>query len=90
MAAGTNDHVIDVIASIESHRQRSERDFGLAASCNQALRRLNELLDREREALEVLGHDSPQPVNIETVAAEIARVKKLLGNTPWTMGRSER
>ena len=90
MSAGTNDHVVDVIASVESRRQRSERDFGLAASCDEALGKLHELLDRERAALEVLGPASPQPASIDTVAAEIARVKKLRGNTLWTMGRSER
>jgi hypothetical protein len=75
------DHVIDVIASIESQRHRSEQDFGLAASCNQALRKLRELLDRECEALPARGSGTRYPLKIKTVAVEIARVKKLLGNT---------
>jgi hypothetical protein len=88
--SAANDDVIDVIASVESHRQQSERDFGLAASCDESLGKLHELLDRERAALEVLGPASPHPASIDTVATEIARVKKLRGNTLWTMGRSER
>jgi hypothetical protein len=88
--SAANDDVIDVIASVESYRQASERDFGLAASCDEALRKLHELLDRERAALEMQGRAGARPVSIETVAAEIARVKKLKGNTLWTMGRSER
>ena len=80
MPRSGNDHVIDVIASVESDRQRIEKDAGLAASCGEALRRLHELLDLEREAFEVRAPGTRHP-NIEAVALEIARVKKLLGNT---------
>ena len=75
------DDVIDLIASAEMHRQRIEKDSGLAAACNEALRKLHELLDREREALQARGLDTLHSANIEAVAIEIKRVKKLLGNT---------
>jgi hypothetical protein len=75
------DDVIDLIAGIEMHRQKIEKDSGLAAACNEALRQLHELLDREREALQARGPDARHSANIEAVTIEIKRVKKLLGNT---------
>jgi hypothetical protein len=77
----TSDAVIDLIMSVESRRQRIEKDSGLAASCDEALRKLHEFLDHEREALQAHGPGARHQANIETVAIEIARVKKLLGNT---------
>jgi hypothetical protein len=73
--------IIRLIASIEMHRQKIERDSGLAAACNETLRRLHELLDREREALQVRGLDARHSMNIEAVIIEIKRVRKLLGTT---------
>jgi hypothetical protein len=75
------DDIIDLIASAEMHRQKIEKDSGLAAACNEALRRLHELLNREWDALEARGLDTRRSANIEAVAIEIKRVKKLLGNT---------
>ena len=75
------DDTIDLIASVEMHRQRIEKDSGLAAACNETLRRLHEILDREREALEAHGLDTRCSANIEAVTIEIKRVRKLLGNT---------
>jgi hypothetical protein len=71
------DEVIDVIADIESQRQAMEKEGGLAASCSSALRRLHELLDREKEALQLRGPDAGHPENVEAVAIEIERVKGL-------------
>lgn len=66
-----------MIADIEMQRQAMEKDAGLAASCSSALRRLHELLDREKEALQLCGPDAGHPGNVEAVAIEIERVKRL-------------
>jgi hypothetical protein len=73
--------VIDRIAEIESQRQAMQNDAGLAASCSSALRRLHELLDREKTALQQHGTDAGHPENVEAVAAEIERVKGLAAIT---------
>ena len=44
-----SDEVIDAIAQIELQRQEMEKEAGLAAACNEALRKLHELLERERK-----------------------------------------
>ena len=71
------DEVIDMIADIEMQRQEMEKKAGLAASCSSALRRLQELLDREMEALQRSGPDARHPENVEAVTTEIKRVKGL-------------
>lgn len=75
------DDVIDLIAGIEMHRQEMGKESDLAAACNEALRKLHELLDREREALLSHGPSTRHSANIGTVMLEIARVKKLAGDT---------
>jgi hypothetical protein len=76
------DDVLQSIASIETHRREIETASGLPASCNEALRRLHQLLDREREALQMHGPGTRRhSVNVGTVTVEIARVKKLTGDT---------
>jgi hypothetical protein len=76
-----SDDVIDLIAYIELHRQEMGKESDLAAACNEALRKLHELLEREREALQSHGTGTRHSANIETVMLEIARVKKLAGDT---------
>ncbi|MBI2296349.1 MAG: hypothetical protein HYU76_10040 [Betaproteobacteria bacterium] len=71
------DEVIDMIADIEMQRQEMEKEAGLAASCSSALRRLHELLDHEKEALQLRGPDAGHPENVEAVTVEIERVKEL-------------
>lgn len=71
------DEVIDRIAEIESQRQAMQKDAGLAASCSSALRRLHELLDREKSALQSRGPDAGHPENVDAVAVEIERVKRM-------------
>jgi bacterioferritin-associated ferredoxin len=75
------DEVIDAIAEIESQRQAMQKEAGLAASCSSALRRLHELLDREKDALQLRGPDAGHPENVEAVAIEIERVKGMTGVT---------
>jgi hypothetical protein len=75
------DEIVDLIASIEMHRKGMGKESGLSAACNEALRKLHELLDREREALKGHGSGSPHSANIEAVTKEIAKVKKLAGDT---------
>lgn len=71
------DEVIDAIAGIEMQRQAMEKSAGLAASCSAALRRLHELLDHEKEALQLRAPDAGHPGNVEAVMTEIERVKGL-------------
>ena len=73
----TSDETLDAIAYIEMHRQEAAREAGIAAACNEALRKLHELLERERQAPHEPG--SRHAANIEAVAAEIERVKGLAG-----------
>ena len=75
------DEVIDAIADIETQRQAMEKEGGLAASCSSALRRLLELLDREKKTLTEHGPDAGHPENVEAVTAEIERVKGLAATT---------
>ena len=80
MGAGmATDEVTDIIANIEMQRQEMVKEAGLAAACSAALRRLHELLDREKEALQLHGSSTGHPANIEAVTIEIKRVKKLAG-----------
>ena len=74
-----SDEVIDAIAQIELHRQEMEKEAGLAAACNEALRKLHELLEREREALQLHGPGARHAAHIEALAAEIERVKSRAG-----------
>ena len=73
------DDVTDAIARIEMHRQEMQKDASVAAAYNEALRKLHELLDREREALQSHGLGVGRAVNIEALTAEIERVKRLAG-----------
>jgi bacterioferritin-associated ferredoxin len=75
------DEVIDMIAHIEMHRQRMANETGPAAACGEALRRLHELLDQERAALQLHGTGTAHPANIEAVTTEIKRIKQLAGAT---------
>ncbi|HSE01954.1 MAG TPA: hypothetical protein VLB72_14580 [Burkholderiales bacterium] len=75
------DEVIDAIGEIESQRQAMQKESGLAASCSSALRKLHELLDREKEALQRHGPDAGHPENVEAVTAEIGRVKAMTVST---------
>jgi len=69
--------VIDMIADIELQRQAMKKEAGLAASRSSALRRLHELLDHEKEALQLHGPDARHPENVVAMAIEIERVKGL-------------
>lgn len=85
------DQVMDAIAHIELHRQEMAKEAGVAAACNEALRKLHELLNLEREALQSHGPGGGHAANIEAVAAEIERVKSLAGEVgKGAMPRHER
>jgi hypothetical protein len=74
-----SDEVTDGIAAIEMHRQGTEQESGLAVSVSEALRKLNELLAQEKEALQLNGPDSVSALNVEVVANEIRRVQSMGG-----------
>src|SRR5688572_33383946 len=71
------DEVMDEIAEIEAQRQALEQEAGVAAAASGALRRLNALLDGERQSLQTRGLQAGHPVNVAKVTAEIERVKGL-------------
>ena len=74
-----SDEVIDAIAGIEMHRQETEKETGLAAACSEALRKLHELLERERAAQQLHAAGTKHPANIEAVTTEIKRIQKMAG-----------
>jgi hypothetical protein len=74
-----SDEVTDDIAAIEMHRQGTEQESGLAASCSEALHKLQALLEREKEALQLHGPDTEHALNVEAVANEIKRVQSMAG-----------
>lgn len=75
--ASATDEVIDMIASIEMQRRDVEKEAGRAAACGGALRSLQELLDRETEALRLNGPGTEHPANIEALTTEVNKVKRL-------------
>jgi hypothetical protein len=80
MSTGTvADEVTARIAHIEMHRQEMAKEASLAVACGEALRKLHELLEHERAALQRHGTGTAHPANIEAVTIEIERVKKLTG-----------
>ena len=75
------DEVIDAIGAIEAQRQAMAHEAGVVAASSGALRRLHELLEGVRAALQSQGPDVGHPGNVEAVTIEIERVKKLAGVT---------
>ena len=71
--------VTNAIAHIEKHRQAMEKEAGAAAACNEALRKLHQLLDREHEALQSRGAGEGHAEGVEAVKSEIDRVRHLAG-----------
>ena len=74
-----SDEVTDEIAAIEMHRQGTEQESGLAVACSEALRKLQVLVEQEKEALRLQGADSVHAINVEVVANEIKRVQSMAG-----------
>lgn len=73
----TTDEVIGAIAEIEMKRREMEQEAGLAASCSSALRKLHELLEREKAALQLHSAGTGHPANVDAVTIEVERVKRL-------------
>ena len=78
--AATRD-VMNSIATIEKQRLDLQQTAGLAASCNSALRKLHELLEREKDALQLRGPEAGNPAKVAAVMQELERVKQLAGST---------
>jgi len=87
--ARVSDEVVDAIAQIELHRQEMQKETGPAAASNEALRKLHELLERERHALQLPGPDAGHPANIEAVTSAIEKVKRLAGGGIQGAGRGQ-
>jgi hypothetical protein len=74
-----SDEVTDGIAAIEMHRQGTEKESGLAVACSEALRKLQALLEQEKEALQLHGSDTVYALNVDAVVNEINRVQSMVG-----------
>ena len=79
--AAASDEAIDAIAGIEMQRQVMEKEAGLQASCSSALRKLHELLESEKAALQLQDAGTGLPANVDAVTVEIERVKRLATNS---------
>ena len=91
MDTGTaTDEVTDLIASIEMQRQETEKEAGSATACGAALRSLQELLDREKEALRLDGPNTEHAANIAAVTIGIGKVTRLAGLTSGRLSLPER
>jgi len=84
------DDITDAIAHIEMHRQESAKMAGLEAACNEALRKLHEILHREQEAAQLHGPGTLHPANVRALTAAIEKVKKLAGAPSKGAGRVHR
>lgn len=71
------DEVTDLIASIEMHRKEIERESGLEASREYALRRLQQALQEEQEAAKQEGASPVHATAADLYAAEVRRVSSL-------------
>ncbi len=71
------DEVTDLIASIEMHRKEIERESGLDASREYALRRLQQALQEEQEASKLEGASPVHATAAELFAAEVRRISSL-------------
>ncbi len=71
------DEVTDLIASIEMHRKEIERESGLDASREYALRRLQQALQEEQEASQKEGASPVRAAAAELLAAEVRRINSL-------------
>ena len=71
------DEVTDLIASIEMHRKEIEKETGLEASRNYSLRRLQQALQEEQEAVQTHGSTPARVASAEALSNEIKRVGAL-------------
>jgi hypothetical protein len=74
-----SDEVTDSIAHIEMHRQEMAKETSLASACNEALRKLHELLKHEQEEMQKNGPHPQHTANIAAVTEAVERVKRLSG-----------
>ena len=74
-----SDEVTDSIAHIEMHRQEMAKETNLVSACNEALRKLQELLRHEHEELQKNGPQTQHTANVAALTGAIDRVKSLAG-----------
>jgi hypothetical protein len=92
--------VIDALARIEVQRLDKEKESGIPVSCSWALRKLHELLPRERKLAGTNGESTAFRANIEAATRAIGRLRKLAqitgqratlkGDRPWRPQKSWR
>lgn len=71
------DEVTDLIASVEMHRKEIEKESGLEASRNYALRRLQQALLEQQEASQTHGTSAARAATAQALALEIKRIESL-------------
>jgi hypothetical protein len=72
--ATPSDEVLDLIGSLAMHRQAMEHDSGAGPAQSEALRKLNELLTRERDALQSHGPGGPHSANVALLVLEVGKL----------------
>lgn len=78
--ARASDEVIDEIALIAMLRHEADRHGGgLGSSGTEALRKLNELRDREQKAMQEGGPKALHQANLDALAVEIRKVQQMSG-----------
>ena len=86
-----SDEVIDEIALIAMLRQDSERHGGGGGSASsEALRKLQELRDREQKAMQTAEDKAVHQANLDAVANEIRKVQHISGGGNRSNGGGER
>lgn len=73
--ATPSDEVLDLIGAISMHRQAAAAQADGATACNDARRKLHELLAREREALQSHGPGGRHAANIASLVLEIDKLR---------------
>jgi hypothetical protein len=75
--ATPSDEVLDFIGIIAMQRQAMEHDSasGAGLARNEALRKLNELLGRERDALQAHGSGGRHSANVAVLVVEVEKLR---------------
>ena len=76
-----SDEVTDLIVSVEVNRREIQKDSGMEAARNFALRKLREALEGEQNELQAQGSSPVRTANINVLSAEIRRVEAM-ANAP--------
>jgi hypothetical protein len=85
-----SDEVLDLMGAIALQRQAMERDSGAAPARNEALRKLNALLARERDELQSHGPGGRHAANVGVLVLEVEKLRKSANPASARAGYSRR